>query len=305
MGIDIIFPLIAIMLIGYLSGYTGLLDRTASEVFSRFVYFIALPSFIFISLVRVSVGDFFYWPFLQVLGGGMLLIFCMSFLIARWVFPDRLTAHGLHALTAMFSSTAYLGLPLVLIVFGEDALVPGIVGAVITAAFMPLTILIAEIDSGRSRPKLLLAALRSVLKNPLILATIAGLLTSAAGFGVPVMVAKFCEMLGDAFIPCALFAAGLFMSGCSVKGRVKEISWLVFVKLLLHPLVTLWLAFGVVGLEKDLAVIAVLQAALPTGVPVFVLAQHYNTFVLRSSAVIVVSTSLSIVTLSALLLLLV
>ena len=304
MGIDIIFPLIAIMLIGYLAGYTRLLDRSASEVFSRFVFYVALPSFIYISLARVSVGDFFYWPFLQVLGGGMLLIFCMSFLVARLVFTDSLTAHGLHALTAMFSSTAYLGLPLVLIVFGDAGLIPGIVGAVITVAFMPITILIAEFDSGHSKRKLVFAALQSVLKNPLILATVAGLSTSATGFDVPAMVTKFCEMMGDAFIPCALFAAGLFMSGCSVKGKVKEISWLVFAKLLLHPLVTWWLAFGVFELERDLAMIAVLQAALPSGVPIFVLAQHYNTFVLRSSAVIVVSTGLSIVTLPVLLLLL-
>jgi predicted permease len=45
----------------------------------------------------------------------------------------------------------------------------------------------------------------------------------------------------------------------------------------------------------------VLQAALPCGVPVFVLAQHYKTFVVRASGVIVISTLLSLISLSALL----
>jgi len=67
-------------------------------------------------------------------------------------------------------------------------------------------------------------------------------------------------------------------------------------------LITWWLGFYVFELDRTLAVIAVLQAALPSGVPVFILAQHYNTFVLRSSTVIMVSTILSIVTLSLLML---
>ena len=49
---------------------------------------------------------------------------------------------------------------------------------------------------------------------------------------------------------------------------------------------------------------AVIQAALPTGVPVFVVAQRYGTYVERSAAVVVVSTAISAFTLSALLILL-
>lgn len=67
-------------------------------------------------------------------------------------------------------------------------------------------------------------------------------------------------------------------------------------------MITWWLAYRVFTLEGILPAIAVLQAALPSGVPVFVLAQKYNTFVTRSSAAIVVSTVLSVLTLSALIL---
>lgn len=107
--------------------------------------------------------------------------------------------------------------------------------------------------------------------------------------------------MSAAFIPSALFSAGLLISGCTVKGETKEIAWLVFAKLVLHPLVTWWLAHHMFALEGNLPAIAVVQAALPSGVPVFVLAQQYNTFVTRSSAVIVVSTAVSAVTLSVLL----
>jgi malonate transporter len=294
------------MLSGFLVGRFNLLPENGSKVISRFVFLVAMPAFIFISLAAIPVEEFFNWPFLAVVGGGMLAIFMLGLVVARYAFTDSLTAHSLHALTAMFSSTAYIGLPLILIFFGEAGLVPGIIGAVITGAiFMPLTIILVEIDKGQTGRRVVVASAVAVVRSPLLVATVAGLLTSASGINLATPVSDFFKLLGDAFIPCALFAAGLFISRCSVKGEVKEISWLVFAKMLLHPLITWWLAFYVFELEGILPVIAVLQAALPSGVPVFVLAQHYESFVSQSSAVIVISTAISMLTLPVWLVLLV
>lgn len=304
-SITVVLPLIAVMLSGYLVGKFNLLPENGSKVISRFVFLVAMPAFIFISLAGIPIEDFFNWPYLAALGGGMLAIFVLAIFVSRYAFKGRLTENSLHALTAMFSSTAYIGLPLILIGFGEAGLVPGIIGAVITGAvFMPLAIILTEIDRGRTGQKVVTASAVAVMRNPLLVATVAGLLCSASGINVAAPVTVFLELLGDAFIPCALFAAGLFISQCRVKGEVKEISWLVFAKLFLHPLITWWLAFHVFDLEGILPVIAVLQAALPSGVPVFVLAQHYETFVTRSSAVIVVSTVVSMLTLPVLFILL-
>lgn len=303
-SVNVVLPLFGVMLAGYLAGRFRVLMEGSSAILSRFVFAISLPALVFISLSRVPVEDFLDWPFLGALGGGMLLIFCLSLLVARVAFPDSLTALALHGLSAMFSSTAYVGLPIVLMVFGNAGLVPGIIGVILTGAvFLPLGIVLAEIDASRGRSEgiFTLAPLIAVLRNPIMVATMAGLTSSAAGVAIPVPIVTFCETLSAAFIPCALFSAGLFISGCTVKGETKEIAWLVFAKLVLHPLVTWWLAYHVFALEGNLPAIAVVQAALPSGVPVFVLAQQYNTFVTRSSAVIVVSTAISVVTLSVLL----
>ncbi len=290
------------MIAGYAAGRFRLLNEDASAALSRFTFVAAMPALVFISLSRVPVNEFFDWPFLGTLGGGMLAIYGLSFLIARFVFPGSLTALGLHSLSAMFSSTAYIGLPLLLIVYGDEALVPGIIGAVITGiVFFPIAVFLAEFDKSDDSGSVLLSPLLGVLKNPVLLATAAGLAASAIGIKIPAPVTTFCEILGDAFIPCALFSAGLFMVGSSIEGDVREVGWLVFVKLALHPLITWWLAYHVFELEGILPAIAVIQAALPSGVPVFVLAQQYGTFVARANAVIVVSTAFSVFTLSALL----
>jgi predicted permease len=149
-GISIIVPLFAIMVAGYLAGRFRVLPDGSSVVLSRFVFVVALPALIFVSLSRIPVAEFFNWSYLGALGGGMLATFCVGLLVARFVFPATLTEYSLHGLTAMFSSTAYIGLPLVLTVFGDAALVPGIIGAVITGAvFAPIAIILVEIDRSR------------------------------------------------------------------------------------------------------------------------------------------------------------
>jgi malonate transporter len=164
---------------------------------------------------------------------------------------------------------------------------------------------IAEFDRGRNSNKRLWSPLLTVFTRPPIIAVLAGLSVSASGIAVPVPVTSFFALLGGAFVPCALFAAGLFIASCSIRGASAEISWLVVAKLILHPLITWWLAFHVFELNALYATVAVIQAALPSGVPVFVLAQQYQTFITRSSAVIAISTAISVLTVSALFVLLI
>jgi predicted permease len=301
LAINTILPLFAIMVSGYFTARLKLLPAAASEVLSRFVFVIALPALIFASLSSITIAEFFNWHYIGALGGGMLAMFCIGMAVARHLFPGSLTAIGLHGLTAMYSSTAYIGLPLILTVFGDAARVPGIIGAIITGlVFAPLAIVLAEIDRNDSNGFRIWPPLFAVFTRPPIIATVAGLSVSAAGVDIPLPITTFFELLGGAFVPCALFAAGLFIAGCSVRGATAEISWLVCAKLVLHPLITWWLAYRVFELEGILPVVAVVQAALPSGVPVFVLAQQYKTFVTRSSAAIVFSTAISVVTLSIL-----
>lgn len=301
-GTGVVVSIFAIMLVGYLAGHWKLLPATTSEVLSRFVFSISLPALAFGHLSRTAVAEFFNWSFLGTLGGGMFLVFVLSCAVSRLVFTGTQTAMVLHGLTAMHSSTAYIGLPLVLTVFGEGALAPGIIGAVITGAvFTPLAIVLIELDRERLGEKNLWTPLVAVITRPPILAVVGGLVVSASGLVPPNPLVRFCELLGGAFVPCALFAAGFFVAGCRVRGASLEIGWLVSVKLLLHPLITWGLAYYVFELPKVLLAIAVVQAALPSGVPVFVLAQQYKTFMLRSSAAIALSTTLSVLTLGLLL----
>ena len=144
----------------------------------------------------------------------------------------------------MFSSTGYIGLPIVLTVFGEAALVPGIIGAVITGAvFLPLGIVLAELDRGRARRGAALASLFRVLCSPGApgdRGRARGFCQRARGSGGP---GRVLRTAGRGLHPLRALRRRPLRGRCSVKGEAGEIAWLVCAKLLLHPLITWWLAY--------------------------------------------------------------
>ncbi|HEX9791438.1 MAG TPA: AEC family transporter [Kiloniellales bacterium] len=301
--ITVILPVFGIMLTGYAAGRIRLLGEASSEALNRFVYYIALPALFFVSLARVPVGEVLNGPFLAAFGGGVLATFGIALLVGIFVFPNRLAALGLHGLCAIFSNTGYLGIPILLIIFGDAGKLPGIISTVIMGTVIMgtgIVLIEADLSQGRGPLKIAGGVLLGVAKSPLILAAAAGLGVSAAGLPVPAPLATFADILGAAASPCALFAIGLFLAGQKVTAGLGEIGWLAALKLVVQPAITWWLAYSVMSMDEPWAAAVVIQAALPTGALVFVLAQQYGIFVQRATATIMVSTVVSVVTLSLL-----
>jgi len=301
--LNVVFPIFAIMAAGYAAGRFGLLGAASSEALNRFVYFIALPALFFVSMARVSLDQVFNLPFLGAYGGGAAATFVIAVAVAKFAFPNRLGALGLAGLSAIFSNTGYMGIPLLMLAFGEAGMLPAIISTILNGAvIMAFGIVLLELDvhQGESAAVVLRNVLRGVVTSPLVLSAAAGLVVSGLGIPLPQAIGTFCDILGASAGPCALFAIGLFMVGKSPTAGAAEVSWLVFLKLLVQPLITFWLAYHVFTMDPVWAAGALVQSALPTGALVFVLAQQYGTYVQRSTAVIMASTVLSLFTLSAL-----
>jgi predicted permease len=280
------------------------LGPESSEPLNAFVYWFALPPVLFLSMANVPLAEAFNWPFIWTFVLGMAAVALPAVLIARFVFPDRLAGLTLHGLTAIFSNTGYMGIPLFPAAFGPDGTLPAVITTAINAAVVVgLTTLLIELDSKEAKGPVaaIFDAVVAVAKGPLFLAAAAGILWSWSGLGLPAWFENFAALMGAAAGPAALFAMGLFLYGKPVTSGIGEVGWLVFLKLIVHPLVTWWLAVSVFDLEFELVRGVVLMAALPTGAWAFVVAQRYGVFVQRSSAMILVSTVFSVITVSALL----
>jgi len=302
--VDVALPVFAIMLAGFLAGRSRILGEASSEALNAFVYWFALPPVLFLSLATVPLADVFNWPFIWTFMIGMAAVALPSVLVAKFLFPNTFAGLTLHGLTAIFANTGYMGIPLFIAAFGPEGTLPAVIAtAVNSAVIIGLSILFVEIGagSGRTPHKVLADAMLAVVRGPLFLAPLAGILWSWAGLGLPVWLENFAGLMGAAAGPCALFAMGLFMVGKPLSAGAAEVGWMVGAKLIVHPLITWWLAVSVFDLEFELVRGVVLMAALPTGALSFVIAQKYGIFVQRSSAAILVSTVLSVFTVSALL----
>jgi malonate transporter len=195
---------------------------------------------------------------------------------------------------------------LLVIVFGSSSLTPTTIATVLVVCVLfALAIVLIEVGlQAERRPhKLVLKVLRSLAKNPLIVAPLAGVLVAGVHATVPASVQTFLKLLGDAASPCALVSLGLFLAEKRPSGAVQRVSlMLVACKLLLMPALTWWLATRVFMLPPALVGMAVVLAALPTGTGPFMLADFYKREAHITSRTILLSTVGSLVSLTLLLL---
>lgn len=302
---NIVLPVFAIILCGFLSRHFNVLGEASAEALNRFVYYITLPPLLFLTTARVPIEVILNGPFIAAYLGGIGLTLVIA-LGGAWLFFGHrdLTTLTLHGLAAIFANTVYMGIPLFLAAFGREGTLPVIVAALVSnLLFISAAITLVEIGqaTGDGYREILGDVAKALSRSPVIMPLLAGLLASYLQLWIPAPVEKFLELLAGAAGPTALFALGSSLYGHPLSGDAREVSWLVVVKLLLNPLLTWWLVAYVFTLDPFWARSAVLIAAIPSGALVFVIAQRYRVYVQRSAATVVFSTTLSLITLSVLL----
>jgi len=297
---NIILPVFALIFAGYALRRLNILSVAACTELNRFVVYLALPA-LMIDVMISSPWSTFYQPgFLLAFELAVAGIF-VTVLTWRWFQTRNLAEATIECTAASYANTGYIGLPLCALTFGQENLAPAMVAAVLTvsANFAASIVLIetsAQADKNILRS--MLNVLRSLFKNPLILAPIFAIVISASGIQLPQGMAQSIKLLGGAASPCALVAIGLFLALKQEKANVPLSLSLVLLKLIAQPILTWYLAFHVFDMPPLWAKSAVLLSALPTGTGPFMLAELYRRGGGIASRTILLSTFGSVVTLS-------
>lgn len=302
--LNVVLPVFAIILAGYLCGRKRLLGEGASPALNQFVYWVALPALLFRAMAKVDMAVLMNADFWSAYVGGQALTMLIGVLAGCWLFRNSLAEGAMNGMNTIYGNTGYLGLPLALSAFGEAAAVPTIITVVVNSALVVgLTSILIEValNKAASPLQLIRHVARALAKNPMLIAPLLGILWSVMGLPLPAALDKFCELLGAAAGPCALFAIGLFLVGKPIAADLREVSAALLLKLLLQPALTWWIATELLDMPPLWVAVAVLMAATPTGAGSFVMAQQYGVYVQRTSSVILLSTLLSVLTLFGLL----
>ena len=298
----VILPIFALIFSGWLARRIGVLGPHATAELNRFVVYLALPALLFDIVANVQWSEIWRPGFIAVFGLSAGLTFALT-LVLRLRQPRHLADAAIDALNAGYANTGYLGFPLALAALGRDALAPTMIATIITACVLfAVGIILIEIGlQGEQRPvRLALQVGRSLVRNPLLVAPALGALLPIAGFSVPAPVETFLKLLGGAASPCALVALGLFLARERKveKSDFGPTALLVGLKLFLQPAIA-WALAILFQLSPPLTHTAVLLAALPTGTGAFMLAEFYRREADITSNVVLISTLVSVVTISA------
>jgi malonate transporter len=297
-------PFFALIFCGYGAGRFRLLSEASIAGVNAFVFYFALPAFIFNLLATSPLSDIANGSFIAAYLGTGLVVFAVAAVLGRLLFKVRRSEAALQGSAAVLGNTGYMGIPLVAAAFGDRAAIPLVLGLTLEATVLiPLTIILVEaqkgLDAGWSQ--LLRSVAGAMVRNPIIVTIFAGVLLSATGLGLPTPIENFTGLLGGAAGPCALFALGATLTSFPISAGISEVSYMTFFKLLVHPAAIWFATTRLFDVDPLWATVAILGAALPVAANVFIVAKQYDTYVERVSSAILVSTAISVVTVSALL----
>lgn len=301
--LDVMLPVFGLLFIGYLAAIAGLAEEAVVQGLSRFAFTFAIPVLLFRSMARTELPASIDWGFLlsyylaafAVFAGGMA---------AAALFRRPTGEHGLFGLAASYSNAVLLGVPLILTAFGDAATLPLFLLLALHSALL-FTAVTLVMETTRHRVAglrgLPAATLRGLVTNPILLGLVAGLVVNLAGVGIAGPIDAIAETLGRAATPCAVFALGASLARYPISGSLAQASTLCLLKTVAHPALVWLLATRVFDVSPEWTAVAVVMAALPVGVNVYLFAERYQAAVAPVASAIVLSTVTSLATVFALL----
>ncbi|MGE0846699.1 MAG: AEC family transporter [Flavobacteriaceae bacterium] len=298
------FPFFGLIFVGFAAGKIFKVPHEGLAWLSTYLVWFALPALFFELIAKT--------PFEQLLSFGFVLTavfstycaFAISFVIGYLLSRGNIAESVIQGELGAYSNIGYMGPPLTLSAFGPAAAAPA---ALIFAfenllhfSLVPLLVAVGTEDDVAPL-KLAGRVLRRFILHPFILATVAGFVGAYFAVQPWAPVQTMLTYLKNSAAPCALFTMGVTVALRPVKRVPWEMPILTAVKLVLHPAIV-WVMLSLVGdFDPVWVYTAVMMAALPPALNVFVMAQQYNVYVERASTTILFGTVVSVFTVTGLL----
>lgn len=292
-------PVFILILLGWCLGKSGMLTDEFVKVSNRFVFQVTMPVLLFKDIATANIDDVFDIRF---------LLFCMistsiSF-FAVWgaarVFLKESSMRGAFVQGSFRGSAAILGVAFLQNMYGNSGMAPlMIVGAVPLFNIYSVIVLTMEgtddvNGNGMKRSFL------NILKNPIILGIAAGMIGSLIHIYdvLPPVIEKPISNIGALVSPLALLTIGAGFEGGKALKKVKPTVWATFIKLVAMPLVFMPIAILMGFRSHDLIAFLIMLGA-PTTVSSYIMAVNMRQDGVLASGIIVLSTLLSTITLTA------
>ena len=294
--LDPILPVFAILALGYAMGWARRMSLETARACNRALMMVFLPILLFGLTSDAPIDAFRIQPLLVYMAS-QAAVLSAGFVIARYGFGLSAAESFLLAFGTIFVNTVMYILPLSVLMYGDDAVLPiaSVTTMDSTLVFAVAVITVQALTSTAGSARRLAT---SLLKNPMLIAIAFGFAANLSNLALPAPVQTFIEFNAAAAPPLALFALGVVMS--QTRFRVDGVvATFCMMKIVALP------ALVFIGLEQLApndpgADLYLFTAAGPAGAMAFTLALLHDVRPDRIGQVIVLTSVITLGSLAAL-----
>lgn len=275
-GVLIGFAIIAfVILVGYVVGRVGIGGPSAGFVLNRIAFFVANPALLFTVLAKANVHVVFS-SFVLVAAISALATMGIYVAVSRTAFRRPATETTIGALSSGYVNINNIGLPVAVYVLGSATYIAPVL-LLQLVVFAPIALSILDVTSrGHASVR---TVLTQPLRNPMIIASLLGVIVAVTGLKVPDAVYAPFVLIGGAAVPLLLMAFGMSLHGSRpfrAGSGLREIIVASLLKAAIMPAIAYLIARLVFGLHGTALFAAVVLAALPTAQNVYNFASRYG-----------------------------
>ena len=286
-----------IILAGFFLGKSGVLGSSGQRVLANTVFHVGTPALMFTTISRTPIDNVFT-PALFATAGSALIVGVAMFAFTKA--RRRSTGEAVVAAWSVsYVNIGNLGIPIATYVLGSlNAIPPVLLFQIIVLAPIGFAMLDATRARGADRPgyewwRIVI----QVIRNPILIGSVLGLISSATGFRLPHVLGDPIEMLGATSVPLTLMAFGIsFKDGWAKPqpGTRTQLSVMVALKLLAQPLLAWFIGAVLLGFDGPELLAIVVTSTLPTAQNAYVNALRYQQSETITRDVVFITTLLSV-----------
>lgn len=288
-----VLPMCLIMALGYGTRRLGWIRREEISAINKIAFRIFLPCLLYYNVYCSDLSGSFDPLLMAYAVGGVLLTFGLS--LGYTLLTEKLPERRGVMIQGMFRSNyVIMGIPVATALLGADQLgTVSILIAVVVPLFNMLAVVVLEVFRGQ-KPKPL-HILGQIAKNPLVIGSVLGILTLAAGIRLPHILEQTIQNISAIASPLQLFLLGAFFQFSGLKTYRRELVTVSAAKLIVAP--GLFLGLGALLGFRGVAFVSLIGVfASPTAVNSFTMAQQMGGDAELAGDIVVTTSAVSIPT---------
>lgn len=290
-------PVFTVIVIGYILKQIGMLNDNFIEVANKFNFKVTLPILLLTDIGSTNIIKNFDGKFVLFCAIVTSICFWTIWFFTKKFMKDS-SMIGAFVQASFRGSAAVLGIAFIQNIYGNAGMAPLMIIA--TVPFYNIYSVIVLTFEGENNAKgkdNIKKAFLNIMKNPIIIGILLGMLVSLLNINFPKMVDKTLQNFASMATPLALVTIGAGFEGKKALAKIKPTLTASIIKLMVQPALFLPLA-AYFGFRNQELVALIIMLGSPTTVSCYIMAKNMNNDGILTSSIIVATTLFSAFTLT-------